>query len=225
VIRVVVADDQELVRSGFAMILDAQPDIAVVAEAGDGHEAVAAVRAHRPDLVLMDIRMPRLDGIGATRRVCAESSSKVVMVTTFDEDEYVFEALRAGASGFLLKDVRRDDLVHAVRVVAGGDALLAPSVARRLIAEVVRRPAPGAGAGSAAGALAAPTVLTEREREVLGLLGRGRSNREIAATLVLSEHTVKTHVSNVLAKLGLRDRIHAVIYAYETGIAVPGEHG
>jgi DNA-binding NarL/FixJ family response regulator len=220
-IRVVVADDQELVRSGFVMILDAQPDMSVVAEVGDGHQAVVAVREHRPDVVLMDIRMPNLDGIEATRRVCADSSSRVVMLTTFDLDDYVYDALRAGASGFLLKSVRRDDLVHAVRVVAAGDALLAPSVTRRLISEVVRRPRTGDSVQAVEPKELA--ALTSREREVLELIGRGLSNAEIATALALSEHTVKSHVSKVLTKLGLRDRVHAVICAYETGIAIPGE--
>lgn len=215
-IRVVIADDQELVRSGFAMILDAQPDIEVVAEAGDGAQAVEAVRRHSPDVALLDIRMPRMDGIEACRAISAASACRTVMLTTFDSDEYVYEALHAGASGFLLKDVRRDDLVHAVRVVARGDSLLAPSVARRLIEEYTR---------------AAPHVrmsdgrlesLTARERETLLLLGRGLSNAEIAAELVVSEHTVKTHVGNVLAKLGLRDRIQAVICAYESGLITAG---
>jgi DNA-binding NarL/FixJ family response regulator len=217
-IRVVLADDQELVRSGFAMILAAQPDIEVVAEAGEGRAAVAAARSHSPDVVLMDIQMPGLDGLAATRLICAQTSSKVVIVTTFDLDDYVYQALRAGASGFLLKDMCRDDLVNAVRVVAAGDALLAPTVTRRLITHVLQgSPAP------ATPQQAGPGVLTGREREILGLLGRGMSNAEIAAALVLSEYTVKTHVSNVLAKLGLRDRIHAVIFAYENAITVPGE--
>ncbi|WP_367139937.1 MULTISPECIES: response regulator [Streptomyces] len=215
-IRVVVADDQELVRSGFAMILSAQPDIEVVAEAGDGAEAVAAVRRHAPDVALLDIRMPRMDGIEAARTICAESGCKAVMLTTFDQDDYVYEALHAGASGFLLKDVRRDDLVHAVRVVVAGDSLLAPSVARRLVADFTSRGQTAPTAGPALGAL------TARERETLVLLGRGLSNAEIAAELVVSEHTVKTHVSNVLSKLGLRDRIQAVICAYETGLIAPG---
>ncbi|MEU5053467.1 response regulator transcription factor [Streptomyces sp. NPDC021096] len=214
-IRVVVADDQELVRGGFAMILAAQPDIEVVAEAGDGVEAVEAVRRHAPDVVLLDIRMPRMDGIEAARRICAESGTKAVMLTTFDQDDYVYEALHAGASGFLLKDVRRDDLVHAVRVVVAGDSLLAPSVARRLVADYVGR-GPQRGPSPELGAL------TARESETLVLLGRGMSNAEIAAELVVSEHTVKTHVSNVLSKLGLRDRIQAVICAYETGLIAPG---
>ncbi|MFC8130650.1 response regulator [Streptomyces sp. NPDC057302] len=220
-IRVVVADDQELVRSGFSMILEAQPDIEVVAEAGDGAEAVAAVRLHAPDVILLDIRMPGTDGIEAARQVCAQSSCRVVMLTTFDLDEYVYEALYAGASGFLLKDVRRDDLVHAVRVVAAGDSLLAPTVTRRLVADVVRRRRTESGAPAVS-----PSerlgVLTAREEETLRLLARGLSNAEIAASFVVSEHTVKTHVSNVLSKLALRDRVQAVICAYETGLVVPG---
>ncbi|MEU6946134.1 response regulator transcription factor [Streptomyces sp. NPDC046316] len=220
-VRVVVADDQELVRSGFAMILDVQPDIEVVAEAGDGAEAVEAVRRHSPDVALLDIRMPGMDGIEACRAISAESDCRTVMLTTFDSDAYVYEALHAGASGFLLKDVRRDDLVHAVRVVARGDSLLAPSVARRLVEEYTRparrapRPDPRLGG------------LTARERETLLLLARGLSNAEIAAELVVSDHTVKTHVGNVLAKLGLRDRIQAVICAYESGLVTAGSppHG
>ncbi|MFB9248832.1 response regulator [Sphaerisporangium melleum] len=218
-IRVVVADDQELVRAGFQMILSAQPDIEVVAEAADGAQAVDAARRLRPDVVLMDVRMPRMDGLEATRRLAGPgvtSPVKVLMLTTFDLDDYVYEALRAGASGFLLKDLRRDDLVNAVRVVASGEALLAPSVTRRLIGEFARRPRP---AQTAPAGLAA---LTAREREVLHLMARGRSNAEIAADLVIGEQTVKTHVSNILAKLYLRDRIHAVILAYETGLIEPG---
>ncbi|MCX5194059.1 response regulator transcription factor [Streptomyces sp. NBC_00249] len=220
-IRVVVADDQELVRSGFAMILDVQDDIEVVAEVGDGAAAVAAVERLAPDVALLDIRMPVLDGIEACRRISAGSSCRTVMLTTFDSDEYVYEALHAGASGFLLKDVRRDDLVHAVRVVAAGESLLAPSVARRLIEEytaATARPAAVSGA-SAEHRL---EVLTARERETLLLLGRGLSNAEIAVALTVSEHTVKSHVGNVLAKLGLRDRIQAVICAYETGLIAAG---
>ncbi len=224
-IRVVVADDQELVRAGFGMILDAQPDIEVVAEAADGAEAVEAVRAHRPDVLLLDVRMPVMDGLEAARRVCADHpGTRVVMLTTFDIDDYVFDALYAGASGFLLKDVRRDDLVHAVRMVASGDALLAPSVTRRLIAEFAAR-RPGGGAGAAPGRAPSRLLeqLTGREQETLRLLARGLSNAEIAAELVVSEHTVKTHVSNVLAKLHLRDRVHAVVFAYEAGAVVVGE--
>lgn len=216
-LRVVVADDQELVRAGFAMILDAQPDIEVVAEASDGVEAIAAVRAHEPDVLLLDIRMPRMDGIEAARIVCAETTCQVLVLTTFDLDEYVFQALRAGAGGFLLKDVRRDDLVHAVRVVAAGNALLAPTITRKLISEFTSRPAPSP--------TPAPTrlaTLTTREHETLAMIARGLSNAEIAAAMVVSEHTVKTHVSNVLTKLGLRDRIQAVILAYETGLTTPG---
>ncbi|MCX4696756.1 response regulator transcription factor [Streptomyces sp. NPDC048255] len=216
-IRVVVADDQELVRSGFAMILDVQEDIEVVAEVGDGAAAVEAVARLAPDVALLDIRMPVLDGIEACRTISARSACRTVMLTTFDSDEYVYEALHAGASGFLLKDVRRDDLVHAVRVVAAGESLLAPSVARRLIEEYT-------AATVARPALAADRleVLTARERETLLHLGRGLSNAEIAAALVVSEHTVKSHVGNVLAKLGLRDRIQAVICAYETGLIAAG---
>jgi DNA-binding NarL/FixJ family response regulator len=218
-IRVVVADDQELVRSGFSMILEAQADIEVVAEAGDGAEAVAAVERHAPDVLLLDIRMPVMDGLEAARLVCARSGCKVVMLTTFDLDEYVYEALYAGASGFLLKDVRRDDLVHAVRVVAAGDSLLAPAVTRRLVADIVRRRRAEAAAEVAPQRLDA---LTAREVETLRLLARGLSNSEIATTMFVSEHTVKTHVSNVLSKLGLRDRVQAVICAYETGLVAPG---
>jgi DNA-binding NarL/FixJ family response regulator len=219
VIRVLVVDDQGLVRAGFRMILEAQPDVEVVGEAVDGLEAVEAARRLRPDVVLMDIRMPRLDGLEATRRLAGPGASnpvKVLILTTFDLDEYVYEALRAGASGFLLKDVRREDLVAAVRVVAAGEALLAPSITKRLIGEFARRPRPVHAAP------AALEVLTAREREVLGLMCRGHSNAEIAAELVISEQTVKTHVGNVLAKLGLRDRIHAVILAYEVGLIQPG---
>jgi DNA-binding NarL/FixJ family response regulator len=216
-VRIVVADDQELVRAGFSMILDAQADIEVVAEAGDGAEAVAAVREHRPDVLLLDIRMPTVDGIEAAGIVCAETDCRVLMLTTFDLDDYVYDALRAGASGFLLKDVRRDDLVHAVRVVAAGESLLAPSVTRKLIAEFTSRAVTRSEPPSERLA-----VLTVREQETLQMIARGLSNAEIAVAMVLSEHTVKTHVSNVLTKLGLRDRVQAVIAAYETGLAVPG---
>jgi DNA-binding NarL/FixJ family response regulator len=219
-VRVVVADDQELVRSGFGMIVDAQPDLEVVGEAADGEEAVAVARDQAADVVLMDVRMPRLDGIDATRRLAGPDVPdpvKVVILTTFDLDEYVFEALRAGASGFLLKDVRRDDLVHAIRVVAAGDALLAPSVTRRLIEDFTRRPVPGARTRL--------TALTPREQEVLELIGRGCNNAEIGETLFVGEATVKTHVGRVLMKLGLRDRVQAVIYAYEAGLVGPTPGG
>ncbi|RBY81826.1 response regulator transcription factor [Blastococcus sp. TF02A-26] len=214
--RVLLADDQQLVRAGFRMILEAQDDLVVVGEAGDGQEAVEIARRERPDVVLMDIRMPRLDGIAATRAIVAENpATRVLVLTTFDLDEYVYATLEAGASGFQLKDVGRDDLVAAVRVVAGGEALLAPTVTRRLLADFVRaRPAPPAPAPAG--------PLTAREQETLELLARGLSNAEIVARLVVSEHTVKTHVGNVLMKLGLRDRIHAVIHAYEHGIVRPG---
>lgn len=215
-IRVVVADDQELVRAGFLMILAAQPDIEVVPEAGDGFEALGAVREHEPDVVLLDIRMPGMDGIQAARVVCDETRTRVIMLTTFGQDDYVFEALRAGASGFLLKDVRRDDLVHAVRVVAAGESLLAPAVTRSLIAAFT------SGAAPRPLQTARLDVLTARECETLRLLARGLSNVEIAEAMVVSDHTVKTHVSNVLGKLGLRDRAQAVIAAYETGLSVPG---
>jgi DNA-binding NarL/FixJ family response regulator len=214
-----VADDQGLVRAGFRMILEAQPDIQVVAEAADGTEAVATARRLRPDVVLMDIRMPRMDGLQATRLLAGPGVAdpvKVLMLTTFDLDDYVYEALRAGASGFLLKDVRREDLASAVRVVAAGEALLAPSITKRLIHEFARRPRSGLQA------LAGLDPLTPREREVLELMARGQSNAEIAADLVIGEQTVKTHVGNVLSKLGLRDRIHAVILAYEVGLVQPG---
>jgi DNA-binding NarL/FixJ family response regulator len=213
--RVLLADDQALVRAGFAMILEAQPDLEVVGEARDGNEAIALAERLRPDVVLMDVRMPHLDGIAATAAItAAQPSVRVLVLTTFDLDDYVYAALRAGASGFLLKDVGRDDLVAAVRVVAAGDALLAPAITRRLLADFVRqRPA----------APARPDVpaLTAREQDTLALLAQGLSNAQIADRLVVSEHTVKTHVGNVLHKLALRDRIHAVIYAYEHGLVVP----
>jgi DNA-binding NarL/FixJ family response regulator len=219
VIRVLIADDQALVRDGFGMILDAQEDIEVVGSAADGDEAVERARELRPDVILMDIRMPNLDGIEATRRLCADPGDgpRILILTTFDGDEYVWQAMKAGASGFLLKDVRRDELVGAVRTVAAGDAMLAPALTRRLIEDFVRRPLPGAAAPDAL------AELTERELEVVRLVARGRSNAEIAGDLVVSEATVKTHVARILSKLGLRDRIQVVVLAYETGFVQPGE--
>jgi DNA-binding NarL/FixJ family response regulator len=217
VIRVLVADDQALVRAGFRAILEAQEDLEVVGEAADGGEAVTIAREVRPDVVLMDVRMPGVDGIEATRRlVCDGDAPRVLMLTTFDLDEYVYEAMKAGASGFLLKDAPRDQLVGAVRTVAAGDALLAPALVRRLIEDFVRRPPPGARSPTDLG------ELTERELEVLALIARGLANAEIAAQLFLSEATVRTHVSHILAKLGLRDRVQAVVLAYETGLVQPG---
>jgi DNA-binding NarL/FixJ family response regulator len=218
-IRVLVADDQALVRAGFRMILEAQPDIEVVAEAADGREAVERTAALRPDVVLMDVRMPRLDGIQATTELArAGSPSRVLILTTFHIDEYVYEALKAGASGFLLKDVDPPDLVSAVRGIAHGEALLAPAVTRRLIEEFVARP-------RAASPPPELGLLTGRERDVLQLLARGRSNAEIGRDLFLAEPTVKTHVTRVLRKLGLRDRVQAVVLAYETGVVQPGGSG
>ena len=217
-IRVLIVDDQALVRVGFRMILSTQPDVEVVGEAADGNEAVRLAQQHHPDVVLMDIRMPGLDGIGATRVLAgpdAPRPARVVILTTYDLDEYVFDALAAGASGFLLKDVRPEDLVQGVRLVAAGDALLAPSVTRRLIAELAHRP-------RVSDTRSVDDSLTRRELEVLRLVAEGQSNAEIAASLYLSENTVKTHVTHILDKLGLRDRVHAVIYAYESGIVEPG---
>jgi DNA-binding NarL/FixJ family response regulator len=223
-LRVLVVDDQPLVRAGFAVILDAEPDIAVVGEAGDGEQAVAAAVALSPDVVIMDVRMPRMDGVAATAAICAQTTARVLMLTTYDLDLYVYDALRAGASGFLLKTMRRQDLVEAVRVVAAGEALLAPTVTRRLIAELVSRPGGDAGrAGPVVPARAARLgELSPRETDTLRQLARGLSNAEIAATLYVTEHTVKTHVSNLLAKLGLRDRVQAVVLAYESGLVVAG---
>jgi DNA-binding NarL/FixJ family response regulator len=221
-ISVVIADDQGMVRAGFAALLNAQDDIVVLGEATNGQEAIELVEALRPDVVLMDVRMPVLDGIEATRRISREqptgSGTRVVMLTTFDVDDYVLEAIRAGASGFLLKDAPPQDLVAAVRIVAGGDALLAPQVTRRMISRFVAAPAPAA-------APPALDVLTNREREVLRAVARGQSNAEIAATLFIAEQTVKTHVSRIFGKLGIRDRAQAVMVAYETGLVVPSDGG
>ncbi|HXT88227.1 MAG TPA: response regulator transcription factor [Trebonia sp.] len=223
-IGIVVADDHEVVRAGFAALLDTQPDFSVLGTAADGADAVSACRSLRPDVVLMDIRMPGTDGITATQQLtAAENPPKVLILTTFDLDEYVFDALRAGASGFLLKDVTAERLFEAVRVVAAGEALLAPAVTRRLISEFARlRPHAAAGGPAVAGRPAALTALTPRETEVLRLVAEGLSNTEIAARLVVTEETVKTHVSRILAKLGLRDRTQAVVVAYESGLVVPG---
>jgi DNA-binding NarL/FixJ family response regulator len=216
-VRVLVADDQSMVRTGFRMILEAQGDVEVVGEAANGEQAVASARRLRPDVVLMDIQMPGSDGLDATRQITASADldCRVVILTTFERDDYVFEALHAGASGFLLKNAPPEQLVDAVRVVAAGDALLAPSVTRKIIEQFARRPVE-------------PEVrervesLTQREREVLVMLARGKSNSELAAELFVSEGTVKTHVSSLLSKLGLRDRVQAVVLAYESGLVSPG---
>jgi DNA-binding NarL/FixJ family response regulator len=222
--RVLIADDQELIRSGFRLILEAH-GFEVVGEAADGRQAVDLAHSERPEVILMDVRMPGMDGIDATREVVrALPDVKVLVLTTFDLDEYVYDALRAGASGFLLKDVGRADLVAAVNVVAAGDALLAPSVTRRLLADFARSQ-PAAPRGGTDGGTGPVQTLTARERDTLGLLARGLSNAQIAAELVVSEHTVKTHVGNVFMKLGLRDRIHAVIFAYEHGIVRASDPG
>ncbi|GAA2930145.1 MULTISPECIES: response regulator transcription factor [Streptomycetaceae] len=223
-IRVIIVDDQAMVRAGFAALLAAQSDIDVVGEAPDGRKGVEVSRTVHPDVVLMDVRMPEMDGLAAARELLSPPTGvvhrpKVLMLTTFDVDDYVYEALRAGASGFLLKDAPPADLISAVRVVAAGDALLAPSVTRRLIADFARqRPA-----APSSGPALRLTGLTPRETEVLELIARGLSNQEIAARLVLAEQTVKTHIGRVLAKLGLRDRAQAVIFAYESGLVTPGE--
>jgi DNA-binding NarL/FixJ family response regulator len=218
-ISVVIADDQTLVRDGFRMILDAQDDIEVVGEAADGFEAVERARELRPHVVLMDVRMPGRDGLEATRELLRESSeTHVLILTTFDLNEYVYEAMRAGASGFLLKDIPRSQLIEGVRTVAGGDALLAPAITKRLIEQFVRRPP-----ASVRPLPPKLDALTAREREVLQLLARGRSNAEIATELYVSEATVKTHVAHALAKLDLRDRVQAVVFAYESGLIEPGD--
>ncbi|MFF7635392.1 response regulator [Kitasatospora sp. NPDC008050] len=219
-IRVLLVDDQPLLRTGFRMILEAEADLVVVGEAGDGQQALEQVRALQPDVVLMDIRMPRMDGVEATRRIVGpgrDGPVKVLVLTTFDLDEYVVEALRAGASGFLLKDVPAEELVQAIRVVADGAAMLAPSITRRLLDMYATRLPSGDETPSPA-----LTTLTEREMEVLRLVAKGLSNAEIAAELFVSETTVKTHVGHVLTKLGLRDRVQAAVFAYESGLVRPG---
>jgi DNA-binding NarL/FixJ family response regulator len=223
VIRILLVDDQALVRAGFRMILDAEPEMEVVGEASDGREAIDQVRALRPDVVLMDIRMPELDGLEASRRILADGVAgdeppRILMLTTFDLDEYVYEALRAGASGFLLKDTPPEQLVSAIHVIAAGDALLSPSITRRVISEFVKGSGPKPQAQF-------PRLedLTARELEVLGLIARGLSNAEIAKELFVSETTVKTHVARILMKLGLRDRVQAVVLAYEAGVVTPGD--
>jgi DNA-binding NarL/FixJ family response regulator len=220
-VRIVVADDHEVVRSGFAELLDTQPDFAVVGTAANGQQAVQVSRERGPDVVLMDIRMPGMDGIEATRQLASDGPGgpRVLVLTTFDLDEYVYDALRAGASGFLLKDVTAERLIEAVRIIAAGDALLAPGVTRRLISEFAQRPTARPRAVPALG------ELTPRETEVFGLVAEGLSNPEIAARLVVTEETVKTHVSRILNKLGLRDRTQAVVAAYESGLVVPGSRG
>lgn len=216
-ISVVVVDDQELMRVGFRMVLGAQEDIEVVGEAGDGEQAVRLAAELRPDVVLMDVRMPVLDGVEATRRIVAEGTSRVLVMTTFDLDEYVYSALRGGASGFLLKDTPPDHLVSALRSVCGGDAVVSPAVTRRLLDRFLGDDPPPHRDASVLDAL------TDREREVLALVAKGLSNTEIAAALFLSEATVKTHVGRILSKLHLRDRVQAVVLAYETGLSRPGQ--
>jgi DNA-binding NarL/FixJ family response regulator len=218
VIRVVLVDDQQLVRAGFRMVLDYQPDMAVVGEAGDGAEALRLLRTTEADVVVMDLRMPVLDGVAATRRICAAGPEpRVLVLTTFDTDEEAFAALQAGASGFLLKNVPPDELLSAIRVVAGGEAVVAPRVTRRLLDRFAGRLAPSPGAP------AATPDLTDREREVLLLVAQGLSNLEIGGRLQVAEATVKTHIGRILAKLGLRDRVQAVVFAYEAGLVQPGE--
>ena len=219
-IRIMLVDDQQLVRVGLRMICEAEPDFTVVAEAGDGVEAMELLPAANPDVVLLDVRMPRRDGVATCGLIStSQSAAKVIMLTTFDIDEYVFAALREGASGFLLKDTPAEELIHAIRVIARGDALLAPSVTRRLVQSLAR----GQTIGGNATAAVELDSLTARELEVLHRLARGMSNAEIAADLILGEATVKTHVGRVLAKLALRDRVHAVVFAYERGLVIPGQ--
>jgi DNA-binding NarL/FixJ family response regulator len=218
VIKIVLADDQPLVRGGFRLILEAEEGVAVVGEASDGEEAVAAAQRLKPDIVLMDVQMPRVDGLEATRRIAQNRAihARVLILTTFERDDYVFEALRAGASGFMLKNATPEELVRAVRIVAAGEALLAPSITRRVIEDYARHSAPTRRDDRL-------DHLTERELEVLRLLATGKSNSELAAHLYLGEGTIKTHVSHVLGKLGLRDRVQAVVFAYESGLVEPGQ--
>jgi DNA-binding NarL/FixJ family response regulator len=217
VIRVVIADDQELVREGLRMMIDAESDLTIVGEAADGNEALAVARTQDPDVLVMDVRMPDLDGIEATQRLIASGArARVLMLTTFDLDEYVYRAMKAGASGFLLKDATREQLAAAVRTVANGESLLAPAITRRLIEDFCKRPPPTLGLPEAA------AHLSQREIEVLRLLARGLSNAEIAAQLYLSDTTIKSHVAHILAKLDVRDRVQIIVFAYETGIVRPG---
>lgn len=222
--KCLIADDQAMVREGFSALLDAQSDLTVVGGAINGAEAVDAARRLHPDVILMDVRMPVMNGLDATRRILddtpADSPPRVLILTTFDLDDYVYEALRAGASGFLLKDAPATELVHAVRVIAAGEALLAPSVTRRLIAEFAHQPSPHPPLPAAG----ATDLLTPRETQILRLVARGLSNTEISATLFIAEQTTKTHIGRILAKLGLRDRAQAVVAAYETGLVAPGDH-
>lgn len=217
-IRVLIADDQELVRAGFRMILEVQDDIEVVGEASDGNEALESAKALEPDVILMDVRMPGLDGIEATRRLLANGARlRILMLTTFDADEYVYEAIKAGASGFLLKNARPAQLVAAVRATAAGEAQIAPQIVQRMVEDFVRRPPPGTSKPAALG------ELSDRELDVLKLVARGLSNAEIAGALFLSEATIRTHVSRILAKLDVRDRTQAAVLAYESGLVRPGE--
>ena len=216
-ISVLIVDDQELVREGLRMLLDAEPDLSVVGEAGNGSQALAQARRLDPDVILMDVRMPEVDGVEATARlVRGGGRARILMLTTFNLDEYVYRAMKAGASGFLLKDATREQLAGAVRTVAAGESLLAPAITRRLIDDFCRGPAPGAATASAVG------PLSERELEVVRLVAQGLSNCEVAARLYLSEATVKSHVARILAKLGLRDRVQVVVFAYEHGVVRPG---
>ena len=219
-ISVVIADDQSMVRAGLRSLIQGEKDIEVVAEVADGESALEAVRLHRPDVILMDIRMPNMDGLAATRKLVADNDdTRVLVLTTFDLDEYVFEALRSGASGLLLKDATAEDLIAAIRTLAAGEAMLDPSVTGRVIKTFARAPKPSIDSRTQL------ARLTDREVEVLLSLGRGLSNLEIAQEFTVTEATVKTHVSNVLSKLGLRDRVQAVIFAYESGLVAPGEEG